>query len=50
MSDTVPTYGYHLSEKPRVFNLKAGESLPEGWHDSPARVTAPKPVSRKGRK
>lgn len=37
MSDeeTVPTYGYKSGEEPRIFELKKGESLPSGWHDTP---------------
>lgn len=33
--ETVPTYGYKSGEEPRIFQLKKGESLPSGWHDTP---------------
>lgn len=33
---TIPTWGYHETEQPRIFDLKEGESLPKGWEDSPA--------------
>lgn len=37
MSDeeTVATYGYKSGEEPRIFQLKKGENLPPGWHDTP---------------
>jgi hypothetical protein len=30
-----PTWGYHPVEPAKIFHLKAGEKLPEGWHDAP---------------
>jgi hypothetical protein len=30
-----PTWGYHAVEPARIFHLKPGEKLPEGWHDAP---------------
>jgi hypothetical protein len=30
-----PTWGYHPVEPARIFQLKVGEKLPEGWHDAP---------------
>jgi hypothetical protein len=38
MSDedkTIPTWGYHKSKEPKIFDLKDGESLPRGWADAP---------------
>jgi septal ring factor EnvC (AmiA/AmiB activator) len=32
----VPTWGYHAVEPARIFHLKPGEKLPEGWADTPA--------------
>lgn len=37
----VPTWGYS-AEGSRIFSLEEGESLPEGWVDSPAKVEAAK--------
>lgn len=37
----VPTWGYKAGEA-RIFDLEAGESLPSGWVDSPAKVGAEK--------
>ncbi len=37
----IETWGYHASEQPRIFDLSPGENLPEGWHDSPARIGEP---------
>lgn len=47
----IPSWGYHATEEPRIFELIAGEKLPDGWHNSPDRATwkaveppkAPKP-------
>lgn len=33
------TWGYS-SQGSQIFNLKEGESLPDGWVDSPAKVSA----------
>jgi hypothetical protein len=38
---TYPTWGYHETEPPRVFDLKEGEDLPKGWEDSPAAFEKP---------
>ncbi len=37
------TFGYHPTEEPRIFEIDrdAGETLPEGWVDTPAKL-APK--------
>jgi hypothetical protein len=38
MSDeakTIPTWGYHKTKEPKIFDLKEGESLPRGWADAP---------------
>lgn len=40
-SDVVPTFGYNSAGEARIFNLKKGEGLPDGWLDSPAKVDAP---------
>lgn len=34
-ADVVPTWGYKGGEA-RVFNLKPGEKLPDGWSDTPS--------------
>jgi len=34
--NTIPTWGYHPKEPARIFHLSEGESLPEGWADTPA--------------
>ena len=39
-ADTVPTWGYRGDEA-KIFDLKPGESLPDGWADSPAPHAAP---------
>jgi hypothetical protein len=36
-SAPVPTWGYRGDEA-RIFELAPGESLPEGWVDSPAKA------------
>ena len=36
---TVPTWGYHKTEDPQIFDLKEGEKLPEGWHDTPDKIS-----------
>ena len=36
---TVPTWGYKAGDA-QIFDLKEGESLPDGWVDSPANVGA----------
>lgn len=44
MSDdekTYPTWGYHETEEPRIFHLKEGEDLPNGWEDTPAAFEKP---------
>ena len=38
---TIPTWGYKAGDA-RIFDLKEGESLPDGWADSPAAVGAVK--------
>lgn len=38
---TTPTWGYHPDAPPRIFMLKAGEKLPSGWHDTPAKFAEP---------
>ena len=38
---TVPTWGYKAGDA-QIFDLKEGESLPDGWVDSPANVGAVK--------
>lgn len=35
MADKTPTWGYHPVEPAKIFHLKPGEKLPEGWHDAP---------------
>lgn len=36
MSDElIPTWGYHHKGGPKLFNLRAGESLPKGYSDTP---------------
>lgn len=47
MSDTIPTWGYHPTEEPRIFDLKPGEKLPEGWADTPAAFAAPAALTDK---
>lgn len=44
MSDlkTVPTWGYKSGEDARIFDLKPGEGLPPGWHDTPQPEKASK--------
>ena len=39
------TFGYHPTEQPRIFEIDrdAGETLPDGWVDTPAKL-APKGV------
>src|ERR1044072_1371974 len=39
------TYGYHPTEEPCIFEIDraAGETLPAGWVDTPAKL-APKPA------
>ena len=32
---TTPTWGYHKTKEPQIFDLKDGESLPRGWSDAP---------------
>ncbi|UVO33956.1 hypothetical protein KUL72_20800 [Bradyrhizobium arachidis] len=32
---TTPTWGYHKTKEPKIFDLKDGESLPRGWADVP---------------
>ncbi len=32
---TIPTWGYHRTKEPQIFDLKEGESLPRGWADRP---------------
>lgn len=49
---TVPTWGYHETEEPRVFDLKQGEDLPDGWEDTPAafeKDDSSEPRKRRGR-
>jgi hypothetical protein len=43
MSDekTTPTFGYHKTKAPQIFDLKEGESLPKGWADTPAAFDKP---------
>lgn len=36
---TIPTWGYTAGDA-RIFDLKEGESLPDGWVDSPAKAAA----------
>ena len=36
-----PTWGYRPDGEARIFNLEAGESLPDGWHPSPAVILDP---------
>lgn len=50
MSDekTYPTWGYHESEEPRIFHLKEGEDLPEGWEDTPAAFKKPAKAKEDG--
>lgn len=36
-----PTWGYHPVEPSRIFHLKPGEKLPEGWHDAPVPQEEP---------
>ena len=42
---TERTWGYHPIEQPRIFEIdrNAGETLPAGWVDTPAKLV-PKPV------
>jgi chromosome segregation ATPase len=40
-----PTYLYHPSEEPRVFDLAPGEALPDGWHDKPVPRVESAPAS-----
>ena len=35
---TVPTWGYHRSKQPQIFELKEGENLPRGFYDHPDKV------------
>jgi hypothetical protein len=42
---TVPTWGYRSGEQ-RIFELQEGQSLPEGWYDSPAKI--PSDMQRAG--
>jgi hypothetical protein len=37
-AETIPTWGYSATEPAQIFHLPKGESLPEGWHDSPASI------------
>ena len=39
------TFGYHPTEEPRIFEIDrgAGETLPAGWADTPAKFP-PKPA------
>lgn len=39
------TWGFHPMEKAKIFDLKEGESLPEGWFDTPAAFAAADAVS-----
>lgn len=40
---TTPTWGYHKTKDPQIFDLKEGESLPKGWADTPvAHESEPK--------
>jgi hypothetical protein len=47
--ETIPTWGYRSGEA-KLFELKPGEALPDGWSDAPvavaefAAVEAPAPV------
>ncbi|HZP68364.1 MAG TPA: hypothetical protein VFB29_00345 [Pseudolabrys sp.] len=46
----VPTYGYHATEEPQIFNIPAGGKLPDGWHDHPDKAkAAPEPKNAKGK-
>jgi hypothetical protein len=41
---TIPTWGYHAKHGARIFDLPAHNPvLPEGWHDSPAKIPAGRP-------
>ena len=40
MTAKIPTWGYHATEAAKVFDLAPNEALPNGWHDTPAKVTA----------
>jgi hypothetical protein len=37
-AETIPTWGYSATDPAQIFHLAKGESLPEGWHDSPASI------------
>ena len=38
MTAKIPTWGYHTTEPAKVFHMAPGELLPQGWHDTPAKV------------
>ena len=38
-----PTWGYSATEPAQIFHLAKGESLPEGWYDSPAAIPMAEP-------
>lgn len=38
---TVPTWGYHKTKEPQIFDLAEGESLPRGWSDAPVSKEEP---------
>lgn len=42
---TALTVGYDRKGAPRMFNLKPGEKLPEGWADRPPPGTHPAEVA-----
>lgn len=43
---TTPTYGYHRTKEPQIFDLAEGESLPRGWADTPAAFEKPEPAEQ----
>lgn len=46
---TIPTWGYKPGEG-RIFELKPGEKLPEGWLDTPQPAPDNSPEEPKKRK
>lgn len=43
--NTIPTWGYdECGGVPKLFHLKDGEGLPDGYEDTPANCASPDPV------
>ena len=37
---TIPTWGYNKDGEGKIFDLKEGGDMPQGWADSPAKFKA----------